>query len=129
MIESGTLVSLEEFKSNQKLKESVKNGIKGLVKLLFQEAGKIIKFTSNDDLIFQLMKLGLISATLAQELLDILKIVNNLDLDLCKNFNPDKFGQNLEILQPFENSLINSIDDLVQGPVDDIKENNGLMKN
>ncbi|QXJ34500.1 hypothetical protein [Saccharolobus shibatae] len=79
MIERGTLVSLEEFKSNQKLKESVKNGIKGLVKLLFQEAGKIIKFTSNDDLIFQLMKLGLISATLAQELLDILKIVNNLD--------------------------------------------------
>ncbi|MCH4815462.1 MAG: hypothetical protein QXY87_07090 [Saccharolobus sp.] len=79
MIERGTLVSLEEFKSNQKLKESVKNGIKGLVKLLFQEADKIIKFTSNDDLIFQLMKLGLISATLAQELLDILKIVNNLD--------------------------------------------------
>jgi NurA domain. len=58
-----------------------------------------------------------------KQLKEFIKIVNNLDLDLCKNFNPDKFGQNLEILQPFENSLINSIDDLVQGPVDDIKEN------
>ncbi|AKA74977.1 hypothetical protein SULI_00160 [Saccharolobus solfataricus] len=79
MVEKGTLVSIEEFKSNRKLKESVKNGIKGLVKLLFQEADKIIKFDSNEDLIFQLMKLGLISPTLAQELLDILKIADNLD--------------------------------------------------
>ncbi|QGA53384.1 hypothetical protein GFS03_01690 [Sulfolobus sp. E5-1-F] len=105
MIEKGTLVSLEEFKRDQKLKESVKNGIKGLVELLFQKAGMIIKFTSNDDLIFQLMKLGLISATLAQELLDILKIVNNLD-----NIDDEILHSMLVRIMEDVEEAINSID-------------------
>ncbi|WP_338604626.1 hypothetical protein V6M85_05355 [Sulfolobus tengchongensis] len=103
MIEEGTLVSLEEFKNNQQLKEKVKEGIRGLVSILFKEISSIITFISKEDAIFQLMKLGVISPILSQELLDILSIVDNLD-------NEDDeviYGMLVRIMEDIEETINN----------------------
>ncbi|MDT7861548.1 MAG: hypothetical protein RRA45_04990 [Saccharolobus sp.] len=79
MVEQGTLVDFEEFKQNSELKEKVKEGIKGMLKILTSEISTIIKFNSYEEAVWQLLRLNIISASLAQELLDIFPVINNIE--------------------------------------------------
>ncbi|BDB99046.1 hypothetical protein [Saccharolobus caldissimus] len=79
MVEQGTLVNFEEFKQNSELKEKVKEGIKGMLKILTSEISTIIKFNSYEEAVWQLLRLNIISASLAQELLDIFPVINNIE--------------------------------------------------
>lgn len=79
MVEQGTLVNFEEFKQNSEIKEKVKEGIKGMLKILTSEISTIIKFNSYEEAVWQLLRLNIISASLAQELLDIFPVINNIE--------------------------------------------------
>ncbi|MEM0363091.1 MAG: hypothetical protein QXH75_04740 [Sulfolobaceae archaeon] len=102
MVEEGTLVDLEEFKRNKQLKERVKEGIIGLINVLMSEISLISTFNSKEDAILNLVKMRIISGSLAQELLDILEIANNLN-----NVEDEiVYGMLVRIMEDIEQAVI-----------------------
>ncbi|WP_231961120.1 hypothetical protein [Saccharolobus sp. A20] len=102
MVEDGTLVKLEEFKRNQELKERVKQGILGMIKVLRDEISIVISYSSYEDAIWKLMKMNIISPLLAQELMDIYSLVENLD----KIDDEILYGMLVRIMEDIEEAII-----------------------
>ncbi len=102
MVEDGTLVKLEDFKRNQELKERVKRGIMGMMKVLRDEISIVTSHSSYEDAVWKLMKMNIISPLLAQELMDIYSLVENLD----KIDDEILYGMLVRIMEDIEEAII-----------------------
>lgn len=78
MVELGTKVSLDEFLNNNELKGKVKMGIRGLYADVMVEVKKMTN-KKDEDAIWELAKRGTISPILVQELIDVIRIVKNIE--------------------------------------------------
>ncbi len=77
-IEKGTKVSIEEFLKNKELNYEVKSSSLSLYKKVLSDASKIVKESEDSKIIWELLRRNIISASLAQELLDISNTMNNI---------------------------------------------------
>ncbi len=77
-IEKGTKVSLDEFSENKELNYEVRSSSLSLYNDVIAEASKIVNEKADSKIIWELLRRNIISVSLAQELIDISKIINNI---------------------------------------------------
>jgi len=77
-IEKGTKVSLDEFSENKELNYEVRNSSLSLYRDVITEASRIVNESEDSKIIWELLRRNIISVSLAQELIDISKIIANI---------------------------------------------------
>lgn len=77
-IEKGTKVSLDEFSENKELNYEVRSSSLSLYKDVMAEASKIVNEKEDSKIIWELLRINIISVSLAQELIDISKIITSI---------------------------------------------------
>jgi len=77
-IEKGTKVSLDEFSENKELNYEVRSSSLSLYKDVMAEASKIVNEKEDSKIIWELLRRNIISVSLAQELIDISKIITSI---------------------------------------------------
>lgn len=76
LVERATKVPQAEFLENPVLREEVRRAIEGMLRLVEEEAKPLV---GEGDVLWNLVKSGVISAPLSQEILDIMEIVKSGD--------------------------------------------------
>jgi len=75
-VEAATKLSLVEFLQDQNLRSRVRKAVIEMLSLVEQEGKSLV---GGDDVMWNLVKFGVISTSLAQEILDIIDVVNQED--------------------------------------------------
>jgi len=78
-VEKGLLVPIEEFRANSKIKEEVKEGIRGLIKILEEDLRRLTNNDKIEEALMELLSKSKITPILYQEILDILRLYKELD--------------------------------------------------
>ncbi|MEM0373948.1 MAG: hypothetical protein QXV69_04050 [Sulfolobaceae archaeon] len=79
-VEKGLSVPIEDFKYNIIIKEEVKEGIRGLMKILEEKIKKITNKNNIEEGLVELLSNSRISPALYQEMVDILRLYKKLDV-------------------------------------------------
>ncbi len=80
VVEKGTTMTLDQFESDKATNSEIRRAVGGLIDLVFKEAEKMLPGERDRErALWELMKRNVISAHLAQELLDILSLAKHVN--------------------------------------------------